>query len=78
MSARAESAISTTPELLGNMQRAPEDGYDQHGFEVVAIGIAADIALEMRLTALGYRRRSFLADTESTPECLMQGAFRRQ
>lgn len=53
---RTESAISTAPELLSNMQSALEAGYGKLDFTIVPVGAAADIALEVRLTELGYRR----------------------
>ncbi|MGE0487196.1 MAG: YajG family lipoprotein [Gammaproteobacteria bacterium] len=50
------SAITTPPETLGNIQRALEDGFRRLGFEVVPVGATADVALEVRLSELGYKR----------------------
>lgn len=54
--ARADSAITTSPELLENMQRALEQGYRELGFAIVAADEDADIALQVRLTEFGYQR----------------------
>jgi uncharacterized lipoprotein YajG len=50
------SVITTPPETLGNVQRALEDGFRRLGFAIVPVGAAADIALEVRLSELGYKR----------------------
>jgi uncharacterized lipoprotein YajG len=52
----ASTAITTPAETLANIQRALEAGYRGLGFEVLPAGSSADIALEVRLTELGYRR----------------------
>lgn len=54
--ARADSAITTSPELLENMRRALEQGYRELGFIIVAAGQEADIELQVRLTEFGYQR----------------------
>lgn len=50
------SVITTSSELLGNMQRTLEAAYEKLGFKVVPVGAEADIALEVRLSELGYKR----------------------
>lgn len=50
------SAITTAPEMLENLRRALEDGYRRLGFAIVPSDAAADVALEVRLTELGYQR----------------------
>lgn len=50
------SVMTTAPETLANIERALESGYRQLGFEIVPVGSDADVALEVRLTELGYRR----------------------
>lgn len=50
------SVITTPPETLRNIQLAIEKGYEQLGFVLVPLGDDADIALEVRLTDLGYTR----------------------
>ncbi len=55
---KTDSAITTTPEMLPNIRRALESGYAQQGFTIVQPGSAADVALEVRLTELGYQREA--------------------
>ncbi|MEQ8662461.1 MAG: YajG family lipoprotein [Gammaproteobacteria bacterium] len=50
------TAITTPAETLPNIRRALEQGYRELGFTVVPPDSHADIALEVRLTDLGYRR----------------------
>ncbi len=54
----ADTAITTPPEMLRNIQRAVEDGYRALGFELVPVGENADVVLEVRLTELGYEREA--------------------
>src|SRR5690606_29068905 len=52
----ADSVITTSPEMLARLRTTLEGAYRELGFDIVPVGQAADIALEVRLTDLGYRR----------------------
>ena len=52
------SVITTAPETVRVIQRELEKAYGQLGFAVVPQGGSADVALEVRLTELGYSRQT--------------------
>ena len=53
---RADSVITTAPEMLARLRTTSKSAYRDLGFTIVPVGQEADIALEVRLTDLGYRR----------------------
>ena len=56
--ADTNSVITTAPELVSVIQREVSKAYGQLGFTVVGAGETADIALDVRLTELGYVREA--------------------
>lgn len=52
------SVITSAPETLRNLERSVRAGYEALGFRIVEPGAEADIALEVRLTELGYAREA--------------------
>ena len=65
-----QSAITAAPEMLRNIQQTLEQGFRRQGFTLIELGDQADIALEVRLTRLGYQRSSagLLKDLETAAE----------
>lgn len=52
------SVITSSPETLRNIERTVRGAYEALGFRIVEPGAEADIALEVRLTELGYSREA--------------------
>ena len=65
-----QSAITAAPEMLRNIQQVLESGYRQQGFDIIPVGESADVALEVRLTQLGYQREAtgLLKDLKTVAE----------
>ncbi len=63
------SVITSSPETVRNIERTVRDAYKALGFQMVEAGSEADIALEVRLTELGYKR-----DPEGAIKNLSTGA----
>lgn len=51
------TAITSSPETLGNIKKNVEQAYADLGFELVEPGEPADIQLEIQLTELSYQRQ---------------------